>query len=93
MPPPPACRVARIEEHAATYRPYPSVDRARRQLARHSRHGVTPVTTVRPETAQFVQEVIVAFQPTAARAVAKAAAALGALPTAFVANRRLAGLR
>lgn len=64
-----------------TYRPYPSVDRARHQLDRHVHHVDAPVVTMTPASARALGELVRVFQPTAARAVANAHATLRLMPS------------
>lgn len=64
-----------------TYRPYPSPDRARHQLARHAHYEDVPVVTVSPETARLMKDLVESLQPTTARAMANAAASFRLMPS------------
>jgi len=45
-----------------TLRPYPSVDRARRQLERHVQYEDVPVVAMQPEAARMLSQMLTAMR-------------------------------
>jgi len=65
-----------------TYRPYPSVVRARHQIERQAVSAPVPVPAVSPTVAQFAAAMGQAFQPNADRIMANVQAVVAGMPKA-----------